>query len=263
MTRIALAGAAGRMGKCIVRLIREGAAFELVAALERADSPAVGADCGEVAGIGRCNLPIQPRTAADFDVLLDFSTPAGTMQWLDFCASRDRPIVVCPTGHDDAQLARIRAVAARIAVLQSPNTSLGVNLMLRLVAEVAARLGDDSDIEIVEVHHRFKRDAPSGTAMALLRAIAEATGRDAATDAVFGRYGRTGERPRRQIGVHAVRAGDTVGEHEVRFGVLGETLSIRHVAQTRDTFARGALRAAAWLVGKPPGLYSMQDVLFT
>jgi len=262
MTKLALAGAAGRMGKCVVRLAAEEAAIELVAALEASGHSAIGADSGEVAGIGRCGLPIGDRTDADFDVLVDFSTPAGTMQWLDFCLARRRAMVICPTGHDESQLAHVRQVSATIAVLKAANTSLAVNLMLRLVAEAAAGLGSEADIEIVEAHHRFKRDAPSGTALALLQALAEASGRDASRDAVYGRRGQTGERPRGQIGVHALRIGDTVGEHEVSFGLLGETLSIRHVARSRDTFARGALRAAAWLAGKPAGLYSMQDVLF-
>jgi 4-hydroxy-tetrahydrodipicolinate reductase len=261
MVRLAVAGAAGRMGSRIIALAAGDPRFELEAALEHTGHPRVGQDAGDVAGIGRLGLPIQDRTETEFDVLIDFTRPAGTMHWLDYCLTFKRAMVIGATGHSPEQLAAIEAAAAGIPVLKASNMSVAVNLMFRLAGQIAAALGDDYDIEIVEAHHRFKLDAPSGTAVTLRDAILEATGRDAARDVIYGRHGDTGQRPPRQIGIHALRLGDTVGEHEVRFGTLGETLTLRHVAHTRDTFVQGALRAAAWLAAKPPGRYGMQDVL--
>jgi 4-hydroxy-tetrahydrodipicolinate reductase len=206
-------------------------------------------------------LPLQDHTETEFDVLIEFTRPAGTMHWLEYCLTCRRAIVIGTTGHNREQLDAIERAAAIIPVLKASNMSVAMNLMFRLVAQVAAALGDDYDIEIVESHHRFKADAPSGTAITLRDCIVKATGRDSDRDVVYGRHGDTGQRPPRQIGMHALRVGDTVGDHEVHFGTLGETLTIRHSAHTRDTFALGALRAAAWLAGKPPGRYDMQDVL--
>ncbi len=261
MIRLAVAGAAGRMGSRLVALAHGDDRFDLVAALEAADSPAVGADAGEHAGIGRIHLPIQDRTETEFDVLIDFTTAAATMHWLDFCVFAKRPIIIGTTGHTPEQLTGIRKGAKKTAVLKSSNMSVGVNVLLHLVGGIARALGDDYDIEITETHHRFKADAPSGTALALRDAICEATGRNVDQDVIFGRHGITGPRPSRQIGMHALRVGDTVGEHEILFGNLGETVAIRHSAHTRDTFVQGALRAAVWLAHKPPGFYTMQDVL--
>jgi len=254
------------MGQRIIALANQDDRFEIAAALEAAGHPALGRDAGEVAGVGTLETPIRPHAdageGAEFDVLIDFSLPAGTMASLDLCLKTKRPMVIGTTGHADEELARIRTAAETIPVLKAPNMAIGVNVLFRLAGQVAAALGDEYDTEIIESHHRFKADAPSGTAMELLNQVCQATGRDPNADAVYGRQGQTGQRPPRQIGMHALRVGDTVGEHEVHFGCLGETLVLRHVAHTRDTFARGALRAAAWVVGKPPGFYTMQDVLF-
>lgn len=260
MVRIAIAGAAGRMGARILALAWADPQLEVAATLEKTGHPATGDDAGEKAGLGRIGLPIQDRTQTEFDVLIDFTTPDGTLHWLDYCLACQRGIVIGTTGHAPGQLARIEQAAASIPVLKAANMSLGVNVLLKVVAEVAAALGEDYDIEIVEAHHRFKVDAPSGTALALRDSILQATGRDAA-DVIYGRQGQTGKRPPRQIGMHALRIGDVVGEHEVQFGTLGETISIKHSAHTRETFASGSLRAAAWLAGKPAGRYDMQDVL--
>lgn len=262
MIRFALAGAAGRMGCCVIRLAAEEADLDLVAALEGTHSEAIAKDSGENAGLPRNQLPVQDHTETDFDVLLDFSTPEGTMHWLDFCLTKQRPIVVCTTGHDDAQVKAISAAGDSIAVLKAANTSLGVNAMLRLVADATRMLGDDADIEIVEAHHRFKKDAPSGTANALLRAVQDARGEQNAGRVVHGRSGLSEPRSAHEIGMHALRIGDATGEHEVHFGPLGETLTIRHRAHSRDTFARGALTAVRWMAGRSPGRYTMQDVLF-
>jgi 4-hydroxy-tetrahydrodipicolinate reductase len=261
MTRIAIAGAAGRMGGRILALAGADSRFEVVAALEATGSEWIATDAGERAGLGRLGLPIQDRTETEFDVLIDFSAPAGTAHWLEYCEAAKRPIVIGTTGHTADQLKAIKAAAASIPIVKASNMSVGVNVLLGLVAQVAKALGDDYDIEIVESHHRFKADAPSGTALALLESIVEATGRDPHKDVVYGRHGVSGRRPPRQIGVHALRVGDTVGEHEIHFGNLGETITVKHSAHTRDTFASGSLRAAAWLAGKPAGLYTMRDVL--
>lgn len=261
MVRIAVAGAAGRMGSRILALAWNDSRFEVAAALEKTGHAEIGSDAGERAGLGRISLPIQDRTQTAFDVLIDFSLPEGTMHWLDYCLSLKRAIVIGTTGHTPEQLARIEAAAATIPVLKAANMSVGVNLLLKVAAQVAAALGNDYDIEIVESHHRFKVDAPSGTAVALRDAVVDATNRDAGKDVVYGRHGQTGKRPPRQIGMHALRMGDTVGEHEVHFGSLGETITLKHSAHTRDTFVQGALRATEWLAGKPAGRYDMQDVL--
>jgi len=261
MVRLAIAGAAGKMGLRIVALSQGFKDVEIEAALEATGHPATGKDVGELAGLGKLGLPVQDRTETEFDVLIDFTRPAGTVHWLDYCLVKQRGIVIGTTGHTPEQNREIDAAAKAIPVLKAANMSVGMNLLLKLVGQVASILGDDYDIEIVEAHHRFKADAPSGTALSLRDSILKATGRDAEKDVIYGRKGDTGQRPPRQIGMHALRVGDTIGEHEVYFGNLGETIRISHSAHTRDTFARGAIRAAIWLANKPPGRYDMLDVL--
>ncbi len=257
MATIALLGATGRMGTRVVRLLGDDARFELVAALTGADDPRLG-DTLEVRGR---RIAVTESTDAAFEVLIDFSVPAGTMQWLDRCASRGTVMVIGPTGYTPEETDRIRAASGAIAILHASNFSRGANLVLALVADIARRLGAGYDIEIIEHHHGGKVDAPSGTALSLVDAIVAQTGADPRRDVVFGRHGQTGVRPTGQIGVHAVRMGDQVGHHEVHFAGPGETVSIQHTAHSRDTFARGALDAAHWLCGRPPGMYTMADVL--
>ncbi len=266
MTRLAISGAAGRMGQRITTLACQDDRFTVTAGFDLPEHSAIGQDIGELAGIGSIGQPLRPvsdgQTGDGFDVLIDFSLPEGTMAALDLCLASGRAVVIGTTGHAEDQLERIAKAAQTIPVLHAPNMSVAMNVMFRIAGQVAAALGDEYDCEVVESHHRFKADAPSGSAMELLRQVCKATNRDPRTDAVYGRQGRTGERARGQIGMHALRVGDTVGEHDVHFGCLGETLVLRHVAHTRDTFVYGALRAAAWIGDKPIGLYSMQDVLF-
>jgi 4-hydroxy-tetrahydrodipicolinate reductase len=262
MINVAICGAGGRMGQRLIALAAQDDRLKVTAAIDAADHPALNRDAGEQAGIGLTGVTIQDRITTDFDVLIDFSLPAGTMRALDICLAARRPLVIGTTGHPPDQVSRIRSAAGTIPVVKGANMSVGVNVLFRLVGQVAAALGDDYDIEIVESHHRFKKDAPSGTALELLNQVCKAIGRDPVADVAHGRQGNTGERPPRQIGMHALRVGDTVGEHEVHFGCLGETIVLRHSAHTRDTFVRGALRAAAWVSGKPAGLYTMEDVLF-
>ena len=256
MIRLAIAGACGKMGVRLIELARDDERFEVVAALEADGHPKLGSDVAGAAG-----LRVTDRSDAEFDVLVEFSRPAGTMQWIDRCLDAGAGIVIGTTGHTDDQLAVIGNAAETIPVFKAPNMSVGVNVLFRLVGQVARALGDGYDIEIVESHHRHKTDAPSGTAYGLLDSVLDATGRSRDV-VVHGREGRDLDRPAKQIGMHALRVGDTVGEHAVYFAAMGETVIVKHEAHTRDTFAQGALRAAQWLIAKPAGTYSMQDVLF-
>ena len=248
------------MGQRLVALAKQSGRFEVVGAVERLDHEAQGRDAGEVAGIGRIGVPLTPDLRPTPQVLVDFTAPASMRHWLKTCRDRGIGIVIGTTGLQPSDLATIDQAAADIPVLQAPNMSLGVNLLFKVAAEVAKRLGDDYDIEIVEGHHRFKKDAPSGTAMGLADAILKATGkpRDAL---VHDRHGDDCVRRRGEIGMHALRVGDEVGRHTAYFAALGERLELTHVATTRDTFARGALRAAKWLAAQRPGRYTMADVL--
>jgi 4-hydroxy-tetrahydrodipicolinate reductase len=264
MIRLAVTGAAGRMGRTLIQAIREADGLTLGAAVERPGSSLVGSDAGELAGVGRLDVTVADDLAAvadDFDILIDFTVPEATLTHAGVCESRGKGLVIGTTGFDAEGRDRIAAAAGRIPVLMAPNMSVGVNLMFRL-AELAARvLGDDVDIEIVEAHHRHKIDAPSGTAVRLGELIAGAVGRDLDEVAVYGREGVTGERRRETIGFATVRAGDIVGEHTVLYAGAGERLEITHRAQSRMNFAQGALRAARFLAEKPQGLFDMQDVL--
>jgi len=261
MTKIAITGAAGRMGRRIAALAIESEAFDLVGAVEAPGSEGIGRDVGELAGVGTFGVKVTAELPESPDVLIDFSTPESTIRWLDLCRDGGAAMVVGTTGMTESQLAAVADAARAIPIMQAANMSVGVNVLLKLVADAAGLLGDDYDVEIAETHHRFKKDAPSGTAIALARTICDATGRDYGEAVIFGRAGKCPRKPG-EIGIHALRVGDTVGEHSVSFGNLGETITLGHCAHTRDTFARGALRAARWIVGEKPGLYSMQDVLF-
>jgi 4-hydroxy-tetrahydrodipicolinate reductase len=262
MIRIGVTGAAGRMGRTIIQALSEASDMQLALALERADSPAIGRDAGELAGTSSRGVPVQAEFAgSDFDVLIDFSQPAATLTHIERCQTAGCKIVIGTTGFDDTGRRRIRAAADNIPIVFAPNMSVGVNLCFHLLDIAAKVLGDDVDIEVMEAHHRHKQDAPSGTALRMGEVLAQALGRDLKQDAVFGRHGVTGERPRRQIGFNTVRAGEIVGEHTVLFAGAGERVEIAHKAESRLTFAAGALRAARWVMSKDSGLFDMQDVL--
>ncbi|HEY2989928.1 MAG TPA: 4-hydroxy-tetrahydrodipicolinate reductase [Candidatus Binatia bacterium] len=264
MLGVIVCGAAGRMGSTLVRLIHENRAMKLVGAVESSNHPQVGKDAGEVAGIGKVGVPIAAEFAPPLKapaVIVEFTAPEATLERAKIAAEKNIPIVIGTTGLNPKQLAEIERLARRTRILISANMSLGVNLLVSLMGKVAATLGDDYDVEIVEAHHRFKKDAPSGTALALAKPIAAALERDLDQAGVCGRKGIVGERTKQEIGLLSVRAGDIVGEHTVIFGGLGERIEFIHRAQSRETFARGALRAAEWLVKQKKGLYSMQDVL--
>ncbi len=249
------------MGRRIIALAMEDPSTKIVAATEPLGSPMLGQDIGQLSGVSPTGIRINQRVETDFDVFIDFSTASATNEWLDLCVSKAKPIIIGTTGHSDADLAAIRDAAKRIPILKSANMSVGVNVLLRIAEELGRALDASYDVEIFESHHRFKTDAPSGTAIALRDAVIR--GRGGSPPTIHGRQGQTGERPAGQIGMHSLRIGDTVGEHTVSFGNLGETISIAHSAHSRDTFAQGALRAAKWIVAKPPGLYQMSDVLFS
>jgi 4-hydroxy-tetrahydrodipicolinate reductase len=260
MIKIAISGAGGRMGRRIAALAIESEQFDIVAALEAAGQETVGKDIGELAGLGPFGVKVTAELSVKPDVLIDFSTPAGTLAALAACRKVRSAMVIGTTGLTDSQQAEVADAAKDIAIVASPNMSVGINVLLKIVAQMAKALGDDYDVEITETHHRFKKDAPSGTAVALAKSICSALGKEYGEVAVFDREGicprQTGE-----IGLHALRVGDTVGEHTVHFGNLGETISLSHSVHTRNTFARGALRAAQWVAGRKPGLYTMADVL--
>jgi len=264
MTRIAIVGAAGRMGRTLVQAVRDAPDAELTVAIERPGSSLIGADAGELAGIGRLGVAVEADLAAAtdrFDTLIDFTAPAATLGHVALCREQGKRLVIGTTGIDAAGRAEIAAAAAEVGIVFAPNMSVGVNLCFRLLELAARVMGEDADIEIIEAHHRHKVDAPSGTALRMGEVVAQALGRDLAEVAVYGREGQTGERDRRTIGFETIRAGDVVGEHTVWFATVGERVEITHKASSRMTFAKGAVRAARWLSDRPAGLYDMQDVL--
>jgi len=264
MSRIAIVGAAGRMGRTLVQAVHETPGMALAVAVEYPGSSLLGADAGELAGVGRLGIPVEGDLAAAidrFDTLIDFSTPAATLAHLALCRAHGRRAVIGTTGLDASGRAAVADAGSGIGIVFAPNMSVGVNLCFRLLELAARVMGEDADIEIVEAHHRHKVDAPSGTALRMGEVIASALGRNLDEVAVYGREGRTGERDRRTIGFETIRAGDVVGEHTVWFATVGERVEITHKASSRMTFAKGAVRAAQWLGGQPAGLYDMQDVL--
>jgi len=263
-TRIAVAGAGGRMGRNLITAVQQRDGLQLGAATERPDSSLIGADAGELAGTGACGIPLSADLEAvvqDFDVAIDFTLPEVTLDNVRVCARHGKSMVIGTTGFTGGQRDEIARAAAEIAIVMAPNMSVGVNLCLKLVKTAAKVLGDDVDVEIIEAHHRNKIDAPSGTALRLGEVVAAELGRDIETCAVYGRKGRTGERPRDVIGFETIRAGDIVGDHTVMFAGDGERVEITHKASSRRTFATGAARAAAWLAGRQTGLFDMSDVL--
>ena len=264
MSRIAIVGAAGRMGRILVQALHEIPGIDLTVAVERLGSSAIGADAGELAGIGRLNVPVEDGLAGAigrFDTLIDFTTPVATLAHLALCRTHGKRLVIGTTGLDAAGRDQIAAAGADIGIVFAPNMSVGVNLCFKLLELAARVMGEDADIEILEAHHRHKVDAPSGTALRMGEVVAAALGRDLAEVAVYGRQGQTGARQRRTIGFETIRAGDVVGEHSVWFAGEGERVEIAHKASSRMTFAKGAVRAARWLGEKTSGLYDMQDVL--
>lgn len=264
MIRVAIAGAAGRMGRHLLDACQHNEKVRCTVATEQADSPFIGVDAGELAGIGRLDVRItaNPTSLVDhFDALIDFTRPAATLAHLALCRAAGKAMVIGTTGFSPEQKTEIAAAAGNIPIVFAPNMSVGVNLCFKLLEMAAQVLKDEVDIEVIEAHHRHKVDAPSGTALAMGQVIARTLGRDLEQCAVYGRQGTTGERDRSTIGFATIRAGDIIGEHTVLFADVGERLEISHRASSRMTFAKGAVRAAAWLAGRDSGLFDMQDVL--
>lgn len=261
--KIGLNGALGRMGVRLIQLIAQDPRVQLVAAIEREGHPGLGADAGDSAGIARLDVPVQTlesleKAPVDLDAMIDFSHPTSTLEVALYCARRGVALVVGTTGLSPEQREALEGVSRSIPVLIAPNMSRAVNLLMRLVGEAAAALAGEADIEVIERHHNKKKDAPSGTALRLAEIAAEASG---ANQLIHGREGQVGERPRGEIGLHAVRAGDCPGEHTVLFGFRGDTIELTHRALNRDGFVLGAIDAARFLAGKPPGVHSIAAAL--
>ncbi|MGD8742193.1 MAG: 4-hydroxy-tetrahydrodipicolinate reductase [Granulosicoccaceae bacterium] len=264
MTRIAITGAAGRMGRALIEAGQAADGVEMSVAIERSGSSVIGSDAGEVAGIGALGVSIVDdlnSVVDDFDVLIDFTRPEVTLANLEVCRTHGKRIVIGTTGFDEAGKQAIADAANDIGVVFAPNMSVGVNLCFKLLDLAARVMGNEVDIEVIEAHHRHKVDAPSGTALRMGEVVAAALGRDLNDCAVYGREGQTGERDRQAIGFETIRAGDIVGEHTVMFADIGERVEITHKASSRMTFANGAVRAAAWLMANEKGQFDMQDVL--
>jgi 4-hydroxy-tetrahydrodipicolinate reductase len=263
-TNIAIAGAAGRMGRRLIEACINETNTILAVAFEYPDSTLIGSDAGELAGMGRLGVSVLgglDTVINNFDVLINFTTPEATLEHLAACRAARKRMVIGTTGISAEQRKIIEQAAQDIAIVFAPNMSVGVNLTFKLLEIAAKVLGDNVDIEVIEAHHRHKADSPSGTALRMGEIVAETLGRDLSKCAVYGRQGKTGERDRQTIGFETIRAGDIVGEHTVMFADVGERVEITHKASSRMTFANGAIRAAQWIMQKEKGLFDMQDVL--
>jgi len=264
MIRIAVCGAGGRMGRALIAAVQAAEGAALTAAVERPESSLIGADAGELAGLGHLGVALAGSLAEvvdRFDVAIDFTAPAATVAHLALCRQHGKGLVIGTTGLSDEQREQLKVAAGDIGVVYSGNYSIGVNVTLKLLELAAQTFGDTVDIDVLEAHHRHKVDAPSGTALMMGEAVAGALGRDLKEVAVYAREGHTGPRQRESIGFQTLRGGDTVGDHTVFFFGDGERVEIRHVATNRANFANGAVRAAIWLAGRPAGLFDMRDVL--
>ncbi len=264
MIKVIVAGAAGRMGGRLIALIKDSTALTLVGAIEGKGHHALGEDAGETAGCGRAGVQITDDLSALLErgeVVIDFSAPEATLDHLRVVAQHRRAMVIGTTGLTPPQLDELKSLARQVPLVFSPNMSVGVNLIYKVISEMAKTLGDEYDIEIIEAHHRLKKDAPSGTALKIAEVLAKAVNRDLNQVGVYARKGLIGERSKQEIGIQTIRAGDIVGDHTILFGGMGERIEVTHRASSRDTFAGGALRAARWIVGQSPGLYDMMDVL--
>ena len=265
MIRVVVTGICGRMGRCITRGIAQQNDMQLVGAIQYAEHPQIGSDAGVVAGIPKIGVPVTGKlddVLKETDVVIEFSKPEATLQHLQQVVNTDKAIVIGTTGFDADELATIEALASRIRCVMAPNMSLGVNVMIQALELVAKALGDDYNIEVIEAHHNHKSDSPSGTARRFVETISTALERDLDEVGVYGRRGIVGARPKNQIGIHAVRGGDVAGDHTVLFATEGEQLSVVHRAHSPEAFAKGAIRAARWVIDAPKGLHDVSEVLF-
>ncbi len=264
MIKTIVAGASGRMGKRIIQMVHQDPEIVLTGAFEEAHHPHVGKDVGQEAGLGELGIKIAGSLNEVIDkgeVIVDFTVPDATLENLKQASSRGLAMIIGTTGFSQETIEEIKGLAKGIQCVMAPNMSVGVNVMFKIAQDMTRILGNDYDMEILEVHHNKKKDAPSGTAMRLAQILAQTTGRDLERTGIYERKGMIGERPKDEIGIQSLRAGDITGEHTVMFGGIGERLELTHRAHNRDNFARGALRAARWVVNQPNGLYDMQDVL--
>jgi 4-hydroxy-tetrahydrodipicolinate reductase len=264
LVRVIVTGAAGRMGRRVIEAVHTDPELELVGAVAHATHPAVGRDAGEVAGVGHVGVRLEPELASALhaaEVVIDFSVAEASLAYLRMVAESRQAMVIGTTGFTAEQRQEIGRLSQGMRCFMAPNMSVGVNVMFQVLRQLVTLLGPDYDIEILEAHHRMKIDAPSGTALRLAAIVAEALGRNPEATMVYGRHGVIGRRSDTEIGIQSVRAGDIVGEHTVLCGGMGERLELVHRSHSRDTFARGASRAAKWIVQQPPGLYSMEDLL--
>ncbi|MDE0326718.1 MAG: 4-hydroxy-tetrahydrodipicolinate reductase [Candidatus Poribacteria bacterium] len=265
MIRVIINGACGRMGRLIIQGVSQQADMELVGAIEYPEHPQIGSDAGVVAGVGDIGVPITGELddlLQNADVVIEFSKPEATLEHLRQVVNADKAMIIATTGYDPDELETVKALASQIRCVMAPNMSLGVNVMIQALELIAKALGDDYDIEVIEAHHNHKADSPSGTALRLAETVAEALDRDLDEVGVYGRHGIVGARPKKQIGIHAVRGGDIAGDHTVLFATEGEQLSVVHRAHSPEAFAKGALRAARWVVDAPKGLHDISEVLF-
>ena len=264
MVKVVVCGGCGKMGSAVARLVHQNEDIKLVGIIESHSHPRKGKDWGIVTGLGESGIIIKDNLEEiiqNTDQVVEFTNPQVSLKHLEIVSKYKKAMIMGTTGFSSEEIKEINKLAQGIPFLLSPNMSLGVNLLFKLAAETAAALSDDYDIEIVEAHHRFKKDAPSGTAKKLAQEIAKAKGVNLDEVAIYGREGITGERKRGEIGIHSIRSGDIAGEHTVMFTALGERLELTHKAHSRDTFAYGTIQAIKFMEGKPPGFYEMKDVL--
>jgi 4-hydroxy-tetrahydrodipicolinate reductase len=264
MIKVLVTGAAGRMGRQIISLLLQEDGIEVVGATEIGGHPSVGKDVGEIVGTGEIGVLVLDNldeAVSKADVVVDFTNPHATLDAASYASSNGKPMVIGTTGFSSDERVRLEELAKRFPCVISPNMSIGVNVMFEITKKLAELLGNEFDIEVIEAHHRHKKDSPSGTAMRLGEIIAESTGRDFSKVARFERHGHVGERGLNEIGIQAIRGGDIIGEHSVLFCGNGERVELTHRATNRDNFARGAIRALRWIIGKPPGIYTMRNVL--
>ena len=265
MIGVIINGACGRMGRLIIRGVSEQANMEIAGAIEFTGHPQIGSDAGVVAGIGEIGVAVTDNledVLESADVVIEFSKPEATLQHLREVVNADKAMVIATTGFDSDELATVNELASQIRCVMAPNMSLGVNVMIQALELIAKALGDDYDIEVIEAHHNHKADSPSGTALRLAETVAAALERDLDEVGVYGRHGIVGARPKKQIGIHAVRGGDIAGDHTVLFATEGEQLSVVHRAHSPEAFAKGAIRAAKWVIDAPKGLHDVSEVLF-
>ena len=265
MISVIIDGACGRMGKMIAQGVITQDDMQLVGAIEYSGHPQLGEDVGEVAGVGTIGVPISNNLSKILDkadVVVEFTAPSASIEHLRKVVDAGKTMVLATTGFTEAELAEVRELAQNTPCVMAPNMSVGVNVMLQAIQLVAKALGDDYDVEVIEAHHNQKADSPSGTALRIAEVLAEALDRNLAEVGVYGRHGIVGARPEKEIGIHAIRGGDISGDHTVLYAGAGERIEITHRAHTREAFAKGAIRAARWVVNAPKGLHDISEVLF-